>query len=397
MENLLHRRQKTNRELLISDYGRNKLLTYADTFRELSVFFPREEAGRARDKKELLEDIQIRENVQVLSDNMKEVSRILSQIAAEVFTIRQLPPRSHKQVIRALRQEKIVVQDIFYYAQGTDSAKTALCLKGYAQNKRGYSTKELADMLSVLLNRRLVPSVTSDYRMGGELANFFFVEEPGYHVLTGNARATKEGENVSGDSFSVIEIDPGQVVVILSDGMGSGTKAGKESGQVVELMEYFLEAGYQLPAALNLVNSSLLTAGTQKNMSTLDICSLDLYSGVCEFRKVGGATSYIKSGRYVEEVETKTLPLGIFGSVETESVKKELSGGDYVILLTDGIRNALAESGNEELLSCYISELQEKNPTQMARMIMQFAIHACQGRVEDDMLVVVVGIFAQSR
>ena len=113
MENLLHRRQKTNRELLISDYGRNKLLTYADTFRELSVFFPREEAGRARDKKELFEDIQIRENIQVLSDNMKEVSRILSQIAAEVFTIRQLPPRTHKQVIRALRQEKIVVQDIF--------------------------------------------------------------------------------------------------------------------------------------------------------------------------------------------------------------------------------------------------------------------------------------------
>jgi len=397
MENLLHRRQKTNRELLISDYGRNKLLTYADTFRELSVFFPREEAGRARDKKELFEDMQIRENIQVLSDNMKEVSRILSQIAAEVFTIRQLPSRTHKQVIRALRQEKIVVQDIFYYAQGTDASKTALCLKGYAQNKRGYSIGELADMLSVLLNRRLVPSVMSGYRMEGEMANFFFVEEPEYHVLTGNARATKEGETISGDSFSVIEIDPGQVVVLLSDGMGSGGKAGKESSQVVELMEYFLEAGYQLPAALNLVNSSLLTAGTQKNMSTLDICSLDLYSGVCEFRKAGGATSYIKSGRFVEEVETKTLPLGIFGSVETESVKKELSAGDYVILLTDGIRNALVESGNEELLSCYISELQEKNPTQMARMIMQFAIHACGGRVEDDMLVVVVGIFAQSR
>ena len=251
-------------------------------------------------------------------------------------------------------------------------------------------------MLSVLLNRRFIPAVGGGYRMTQEGGNFFFMEEPMYHVLSGTAKATKQGEKTSGDNFSIFEKDPGQVVVLLSDGMGSGEKAGRESEQVIELMEYFLEAGYQLPTALNLVNSSILTAGMQKNMSTLDICSLDLYTGICEFRKAGGATSYIKSGRYVEEIETRTLPLGIFGNVETDAVQKELTPGDYIILLTDGIRNALIESGNEQLLNCYISELQEKNPTQMAQMIIQFAIHACAGRVEDDMLVIVVGMFGRS-
>ena len=396
MENILQRRQKTNREVLLSDYGRDKLLTYADTFREMSSFFPREQQKAVRDKREVLEDIQLRENGKMLADNMQEVSAILSRIAAEVFTVRQLPPRTHKQVVRALRAEKICVRDIFYYKHDTGKDANAVCLNGYTVKKRGYAAKELADMLSVLLNRRLIPAVGGSYRMTQEASNFYFVEEPTYHVLTGTARATKQGEKASGDSFSIFEKDSGQVVVILSDGMGSGEKAGKESGQVVELMEYFLEAGYQLPTALNLVNSSILTAGMQKNMSTLDICSLDLYSGICEFRKAGGATSYIKSGRYVEEIETKTLPLGIFGSVEAEAVQKELSPGDYIVLLTDGIRNSLIESGNEQLLSCYISELQEKNPSQMAQMIMQFAIHACAGRVEDDMLVIVVGMFGRS-
>ena len=396
MENLLQRRQKTNREVLLSDYGRDKLLTYADTFRELSSFFPKEQDNIVYDKRALLEDTQLRENSKMLAENMQEVSNILSRIASEVFAVRQLPPRTHKQVIRALRAEKIYVRDIFYYMQSTKNRENAVCLNGYTLKKRGYAAKELADMLSVLLNRRLIPAVGGGYRMTQEGGNFFFMEEPMYHVLSGTAKATKQGEKTSGDNFSIFEKDPGQVVVLLSDGMGSGEKAGRESEQVIELMEYFLEAGYQLPTALNLVNSSILTAGMQKNMSTLDICSLDLYTGICEFRKAGGATSYIKSGRYVEEIETRTLPLGIFGNVETDAVQKELTPGDYIILLTDGIRNALIESGNEQLLNCYISELQEKNPTQMAQMIMQFAIHACAGRVEDDMLVIVVGMFGRS-
>ena len=397
MERLLQRRQKMNREMLISDYGRHRLLTYADTFREISGFFPREMQEGARDKKEALTEIQIRENVRLLSDNMKEMSRILTGIAGEAFCVRALPPRTGKQIIKAMRSEKVIIRDIFYYTQEKDGIESALCLSGYTLKKKGYSAKELADMLSVLLNRRLIPSVMSEYRMSEKEAYFFFVEEPRYHVLTGNARATKAGERVSGDSFSIVESDPGQVTVLLSDGMGSGEKANRESGQVVELMEYFLEAGYRMPAALNLLNSSLFTSGEQKNMSTLDVCRLDLYKGICEFNKVGGASSYIKSGRYVDEIETRTLPLGIFGSVETETIQKELNAGDYVILLTDGIRNALVECGNEELLACYISEMQERNPAQMAQMIMQFAIRACQGRVDDDMLIVVVGMFDRSR
>ena len=63
----------------------------------------------------------------------------------------------------------------------------------------------------------------------------------------------------------------------LSDGMGSGSLACKESEMVIELVEKFLEAGFDVETAVRMMNSAMVMKGQEDLFSTVDISELDLY------------------------------------------------------------------------------------------------------------------------
>lgn len=390
------RERQTDREVVLSDYSKRRLLTYAESFRDLaeSLDFDFKEEGE--DRQQVLERRRLWEKQQVLCENMTEVSRILSKMASEVFQFVPLPERQKKRVIHALRGEKIYITDLFYIDKPdwkNESQRRSLGVRMSTDKPVGYRAADVADMLSVLLDNRLSPGVTSPHMVDREERFFFFVEEPYFLVMPGYAKAVQENEMVSGDNYSIVESVKGQLTVLLSDGMGSGEKAGRDSEKVLDLMEKLMEAGYDISTAISLLNNSLSVAEEQQNMSTLDVCSVDLYSGMCQFRKVGAAASFLKSNSYVEKIAMNTLPLGIFQNLETEVVTRELIENDYIIMVTDGVIESLAESGYEDMLCSYIGDIQETNSGEIARKILQLALRSSGGRIRDDMTVVVLGIF----
>ena len=97
------------------------------------------------------------------------------------------------------------------------------------------------------------------------------------------ARLVKEGASVSGDNFSFQELVDGEFVMSLSDGMGSGSRACKESEMVIELIEKFLEAGFSKETAIRMMNSAMVIRGEDDLFSTVDISALNLYDGNCTF------------------------------------------------------------------------------------------------------------------
>lgn len=78
--------------------------------------------------------------------------------------------------------------------------------------------------------------------VNGEYHTVHFVEDVSYQVLYGVAKLTKEMEKVSGDNYICRQEEAGRFVMCLSDGMGSGVEACRESEEVVELLEQFLES-----------------------------------------------------------------------------------------------------------------------------------------------------------
>lgn len=383
--------RQADRRMGVSEYGKSRLLTYADSFRELARSLEGEFDGEGTDRQSFLAARKLWENKQVLCDNLNEVAQIMTRVASEVFRYRPLEEKKQRTVLHAMKGEGIQVTDMFYIERPGE--RTAIGISMYTDKMGGYTSAEVADMLSVLLGRRLEASVTSPYFVDQTRRNYVFVEEASFVVLTGSARAVKENESMSGDNFSIIESEKGKLTVLLSDGMGSGEKACADSEKVLDLMEKMVEAGYRMDSAVNLVNNALIAQGEERNMSTLDVCDLDLYDGVCEIQKIGAAASFLKRGDTVEVIESHSLPLGIFQAVEPEVERRELMDGDYVVLMTDGVLDALEQNHYEDAMRQFLSGLDEQNPKEIADSLLQFVLHCSGGHVEDDMTIVVVGIW----
>ena len=95
------------------------------------------------------------------------------------------------------------------------------------------------------------------------------------------ARLTREEEKVSGDNYICRQEDGGKFVMCLSDGMGSGMDACRESEIVVELLEQFLESGFTQETAASMVNSALVLKGQGGNVFYgRYLCSRSLYGNL---------------------------------------------------------------------------------------------------------------------
>lgn len=79
--------------------------------------------------------------------------------------------------------------------------------------------------------------------------------------------------------------------------MGSGPEAGLESEAAIELIEKFNEGGFSEATTLNAVNSIMgMKFSEDEKFTTLDMNSIDLYTGEAQFIKVGASMSFIKRG-----------------------------------------------------------------------------------------------------
>lgn len=378
--------------LQISEIYRRKLLNYADSFYELAKSYAGEYCpGENEDRRDLIAEKRLFENRQVLQCHLREVGRIMTDVAGEVFCSRPVEPRLERLVRNAMKEEGILVENPCYLCDDDGGEVLALALR--TQRGANISAQEVADMLSVLLDRRLKPAVSSPLFVDREEHIFLFEKEPAYVALTGFARAAREGENTSGDNFAVTETDRGKLVVMLSDGTGSGEQAGKDSDRVLDLMERFLEAGYGTDSAIETVNHAFYLLGEDDNHPTLDVCELDLYRGVCEIRKVGAAVSFLKSGDGVECLSEGNLPLGVFQEPVFHPIRKLLQEGDYIIMVSDGVVDAFGEQNYEEALGALLEQMQEQNPNELAERILRTAVIVGGGHVRDDMTVGVVGIW----
>ncbi len=378
---------------LLSEYGKRKLLTYADSFRELAKSFDKEFRweGMEKDRADTLYQRKLWENRCLLAENLSEMAQIMSQVAGEVFNYRMMDDKTGRKIIQMLKAEKVEVHDLYYVVREDGRKSIGIAIR--TERPGGYRTEDIADLLSVVLNTRLETAVTSPYFVDADFRYYTFVEEPPYSFMIGAARAIKETETVSGDNYSIVESEQGKLTVLLSDGMGSGEKACRDSEMVLDLMEKFLEAGYSYSTALNLVNGSLVAKGEEQNMSTLDICELDLYKGACEFCKIGAASSFLKRAHMVEQISARTLPLGIFRGTDAEIVKRQMMDGDYIVMMSDGMVDAMEENGYGEDMCQIISKIEKQNPKDIAQTLLQYIIRLSKGVIRDDMTIIVIGVW----
>jgi len=389
---------------IIQDYERQRLLEYADSFRELAESFQNfrteeDDEKIIRQEKGTREFIfwekQLLEQRSVFAGQLQEMSRMLSDIASQERIVERISEKKYRQLVREMKSEGILVGDLFYIRAGDGHRRYSIQMR--TVKAVSISSEDVAGLLSVLLDMRIVPHRNCAFFLSQEWGAYLFQEEPSFHVLTGSAKAIKQSEPVSGDCFESFEYGEGGVAILMSDGMGAGESALKSSSMVVDLMQRFLEAGFSVESAVRLVNGVLLTGGMSQNTSTIDCCNIDLYQGICHFYKVGAAPSYLKRDNLVEQISSRNLPLGLVEEPESESVTRYLEDGDYIILLSDGVADAMNQGIGEAALPEIISRFQTRNPSELANDILGYVLSQCKGEVRDDMTVLVTGFWERAR
>ncbi|MBQ9647910.1 MAG: SpoIIE family protein phosphatase, partial [Oscillospiraceae bacterium] len=178
----------------------------------------------------------------------------------------------------------------------------------------------------------------------------------------------KDGESVSGDCVSTFETDAGELCLLLSDGMGSGEDARRESAMAVRLLERFLRAGVEAPPALRTLNSALnLRAEVSDSFTTIDLLTLSLKNGEGELYKYGAAPSYIKRGARVRRVSCTCLPAGLAeGALPPETTHVRLESGSFFVMVTDGV----ADSTNDAWLQRLLTDWEGENPQLLVSAIL---------------------------
>ncbi|MDE6712729.1 MAG: SpoIIE family protein phosphatase, partial [Lachnospiraceae bacterium] len=225
-----------------------------------------------------------------------------------------------------------------------------------------------------------------------------FVEEGRYHVSTGTASMTKTGEGISGDNYSFLQGRDGKMMVLLSDGVGSGEEACRDSGHLVDLAEKYLEAGFDKKQMLGVLEGIMMGNAMENRMPTLDLCEIDLHSGECELIKLGSAPTLIKFDRLMDEVSSDNLLLGYEKIENISIVNRQLKEDNYIFMMTDGVSDYFKEEEKKELFAKMLGGKGYKDPTVLANYIMEKAVDRSDGdpvegrHIWDDMTVLVLKI-----
>lgn len=262
-----------------------------------------------------------------------------------------------------------------------------------ARSGQCVSMTEAAQILSKVCGNPMVPVNGSRCIVNGEYHTVHFIEDVSYQILYGVARLTKEAEKVSGDNYICHQEEDGKFVMCLSDGMGSGMDACKESEVVVELLEQFMESGFSQETAARMVNCALVLKGQEGMFSTVDICAVDLYTGICNFLKAGAATTFIKRDHWVEAISSESLAAGLVQQIDFETASRKLYHGDYLIMMTDGVLDALPAEREEETMKEIIMDAHEGAPKEISREILERVLGYSDYHARDDMTVLVAGVW----
>ncbi len=322
-------------------------------------------------------------------NQLKAISDMLKEYSDELYETTLGDGRIEEEVAEALRRNGIYAEQIAVMKR--KGKGFGVHMRAYCKNGQYTPAGRAVRCLSLLFGCPMALGGESERYIGEEPGEFVFEEEPGYMVLTGVARAAKKDELLSGDSFSFLYPDSGETVLLLSDGMGSGEAASQDSEAVIELLEQFLSAGFDEKTAVRLINSVLLLRTEGKSYSTVDISVINPHGGTCEFIKLGASGTYIKRDGWIEKVESATLPVGMFGEADYDRKEKKLYDGDYVIMTSDGVPEALGER-LEEVLFAAGKRLTDRTPQGVAGEILKAALELCEYKPKDDMTVMVAEI-----
>lgn len=326
----------------------------------------------------------------IMSSQLEQISKIIEEYSKQVYDFVKITNEQEEFIRHRMMSKKVYLDKIVGLENRRNKKEylvTAKCDKGVTVGSR-----EIAEIISEVMGKTYIPSKNCRKLISNDYTTTTYVEETNFYVMHGAAGRARGESGISGDNYSLRELENGQLLMGLSDGMGYGTSACLESETVIELLEQLLDSGFDAETSLKMINSVMIMNSDEDHPATLDYGVIDLHSGMCDMIKIGAAATFVKRGAWVETIKSTSMPLGIFSEVDYDATSKKLYHGDMIIMVSDGVVDALDSDNKDEELGRIISKIKCRNPKEMADFILNQAV-SDKSRLTDDMTVLVTGIW----
>ncbi|MDM0966905.1 stage II sporulation protein E [Clostridium perfringens] len=335
------------------------------------------------------------EGRKILSNHINNMSVTISEIVDEFGNELHLCTDVEKSIKKSLLKYGINFGSLICYNDKNGRIK----IKMQMENCMGSQTciKTVLPIISETIGKNMsIGSEGCNINSKNNMCEIVIEEAPKYHINSHVAVATKEGEKFTGDSYSYGRTKDGNYITVISDGMGSGPEAGLESKVSVEIIEKFMEVGFDEKIAIDAVNAIMsIKFSEDEKFSTLDMNKIDLYTGNAKFMKVGAIESFIKRGNKVEVINSNTLPFGVLEEPDVDTVEKQVSNGDVIVSISDGILDVKNDgSFDTTWLIEFLKSTKYRQPKDLSIAILEKAKELSGGKAKDDMTVVVSKVFA---
>lgn len=205
----------------------------------------------------------------------------------------------------------------------------------------------------------------------------------------GAALRPKEGEKDCGDTVLSFRTEEGKWCLLLSDGMGSGEAARRESALTCRLLRQFLESGIAAEAALKTLNAAMALRGAESgSFTTVDLCMYDQETCEAVLYKYGAAPSYLKKGGAVRRIAGTSLPVGLRGApAAPDMTRVKLEEGSFLVMVSDGV----ADPTRDEWLQDFLAGWSGDDPQTLAGLILGESIRRMQGADDCGILILCRG------
>lgn len=313
----------------------------------------------------------------VASDQFFSISDMLEDLAFEFDEAEIFDSSASAKIRRLLGEYEIYPQSI------------SVVEDKYSRMRVEILTDSSGSQLSNPSLKNEIGKICSRYFENGMITNFkeetmlSFYEKPNYKLSVGFAQHSADG-SLCGDTVKIINDNKGHSILIISDGMGKGSRAALDGAMGAGLLSKLINAGFGFDSALKVVNSALLVKSNDESLATLDIANIDLFTGKCEILKAGAPASYILKGKSVNKCELFSMPAGILRGIEFAKRTAVLSPDDYIVLMSDGISDL-----GEEWLNKTLGGIVEKAAQEAADYILDKALSSSDLNKLDDMSVIV--------
>lgn len=276
--------------------------------------------------------IRITEIRSIVAEQFNSISEYLEQLSVE-FDMTQTYDRAAANKIKSYFQKfgieptNVICSLDRYMRMSIEITLPTSEIRSVNRRRIGIDLSELCDRVFDL------PCVDH----AGLITKISLCEKASFTVSFGSAQLSHGDNKFCGDSFEYFGDLKGLGHMILSDGMGSGPTAAVDSAMACSLTSRLVKAGFNFSSALKMVNSALLVKSVDESLATVDVVSVDLYTGNAQFMKAGAAPTFVRKNGKAFVVEGDSLPIGILKGIDLYKKNTRIGENDIVMMVSDGV------------------------------------------------------------